>query len=83
MVNANRERALRMRHNEKAPGVCDRAWRSAHQLDALAARAGFAPASVAGFSALARDLALLGRIHRREAPFRTTALRCCHVLSPG
>src|SRR5437899_3216917 len=40
----------------------------------LAARTRPASATVAGLATLARDLALLGRIHRRKAPFRTARL---------
>ena len=48
----------------------------------LARRAAPPAAAVAGLSALARDLALLGRIHRRKPTLRSAALGRRHVISP-
>src|SRR3954462_4770125 len=82
-LNAGTAAALRKRNvtDEKAPGAVRDARRFPHAPDVLAT-GGLPPAAVARFAAFAGDLALLGRVHRRKAPFRTAALRYCHAFSP-
>src|SRR5438270_13560418 len=82
MLNANDGRALRSRNSvhEKAPTCVPQAGAPDAPFAVLPARVRPASAAVAGLATLARDLALLGRIHRRKTTLRTAAPRCCHFI---